>query len=152
MPRLIATPATADPVAAVPKPMITPASAGPTTRAELKAIELRAMALASRLRGTRSAANDWRTGMSTAFTRPSTPAIASTIQISTMPVAVIRKIVNACPAATTCVRDEQVSLLDAVGEDAAERREQHGRAELEDGDEAELERRCHRARGPATAG
>jgi hypothetical protein len=45
IPRLIATPATAEPVIAVPRPMIRPASAGPTTRAELKAIELRAMAL-----------------------------------------------------------------------------------------------------------
>ena len=103
MPRLIATPATAEPVMAVPIAMITPASAGPTTRAELKAIELRAMALANRFLGTRSEASDWRTGMSTALIRPSTPAMASTIQISTMPVAQITKIVNAWPAAAICV-------------------------------------------------
>ena len=44
MPRFTATPAVAEPVAAVPAAMMTPASAGPTMRAELKAIELRAMA------------------------------------------------------------------------------------------------------------
>jgi hypothetical protein len=99
---LIATPAVAEPVIAVPRPMMRPARAGPTTRAELNAIELRAIALARRLRGTRSGASACRSGMSIAFTSPSMPAIASTIQISTTPVAVSRNRMKAWHAAAIC--------------------------------------------------
>jgi hypothetical protein len=46
MPRFTATPAVLEPVIAAPAAMMTPASAGPTMRAELKAIEFNAIALA----------------------------------------------------------------------------------------------------------
>ena len=39
-------------------------------------------------------------------------------------------------------RDQRVALVDPVGEHAAERRQQHRRAELEHGDEPELDRRA----------
>ena len=93
--RLTATPVVADPLTPVPMAMITPASAGPTTRAALKAIELSAIALASRLRGTRSGASACLSGMSTALTRPSTKAMPSTIGICTTPVAVRTNSTNA---------------------------------------------------------
>jgi hypothetical protein len=61
IPKLIAGPHSAS---------VTPATAGPTTRAALNVAELSAMALTRSSRGTSSAANACRTGISTALTRP----------------------------------------------------------------------------------
>ena len=141
-PRFTATPAVAEPVLAVPAAMMTPASAGPTTRAELNAMEFSAIALASRWRGTRSEASDWRIGMSTALTRPSQSAMTMTIGIWTTPDAV-RTEEDERLSGRGDLRDHQGStLVDPIGKDAAERREQHRRAELEDGDDAQLDRRA----------
>ncbi len=139
-PRLTATPASADPVIPVPAAMMTPASAGPTTRAALKDIEFRAIALWSRCRGTRSAARAWRIGMSTALTNPSTSAITITIQISTAPVATITKSTKRLQAGGGLGGDQGMALVDPIRDDAAERRQEQGRAELEDGHEPELQR------------
>ena len=85
-------------------PMVNPATAGPTTRAPLNIAELSETAFPMSLGPTISMANDWRTGMSMALTQPRPSASATTIQISTMPLAVMtvrmmaRTIIAACTA------------------------------------------------------
>ncbi len=69
-------------------PMVSPATAGPMTRAPLNIAELRATALPTSLGPTISMANDWRTGMSTALAIPRASARTTTIQSSTRPVRV----------------------------------------------------------------
>ncbi len=69
-------------------PIVRPAIAGPATRAPLNIAELSDTAFPMSLGPTISIANDWRTGMSTAFAQPSSSARTTTIQISTTPVAV----------------------------------------------------------------
>jgi hypothetical protein len=82
----------------------------------LKAIELRAIALASRWRGTRSAASAWRMGMSTAFTRPSTNAMTITIGIWITPLAISRKRTKACRQAAACemIKAQRLSIRSAT--------------------------------------
>ena len=138
--RFTATPAVAEPVAAVPAAMITPARAGPMTRAELKAIELRAIALARRCLGTRSAANACRAGISTALTSPNHSAMTITIGISTTPVAVRTNRTRACPAAAVWLK-MSTRRLSTRSAKTPEGRQHHGRTELEDRNEAELDRR-----------
>ena len=66
--------------------IISPATAGPITRAPLNVAELRATALTMSSRPTISTANDWRTGISTAFAQPSRAASTRIIQTWTTPV------------------------------------------------------------------
>jgi hypothetical protein len=68
-------------------PISRPASAGPTSRAPLKIVELRLTALARRVGPTISETNACRTGASTAATAPRPPASAKTCQRATAPVA-----------------------------------------------------------------
>ncbi len=64
---------------------ITPATAGPMTRAALKVSEFSAMALSRSSRPTISTTNDWRAGMSSAFAVPSSSAAVITCQTWTWP-------------------------------------------------------------------
>ncbi len=64
---------------------VMPATAGPTTRARLNEALFRAMAWSRSLRGTTSATNDWRTGMSKALVMPRIRARTWMCQISTTP-------------------------------------------------------------------
>ena len=64
---------------------ITPAIAGPMTRAALKVREFSAMALSRSSRPTISTTNDWRAGMSSAFAVPSSSAAVITCQTWTWP-------------------------------------------------------------------
>ena len=56
-------------------PINTPPIAGPITRAPLNMAEFIATARPTSVSGTISLKNDWRTGMSMAFTTPSNTAI-----------------------------------------------------------------------------
>ena len=143
MPRLIATPAVAEPVTPVPRAMITPASAGPTTRAALKAIELSAMALARRLRGTRSGASAWRSGMSMAFTQPEHEChghAPSGSRRRRWRSAGTGRTPGRQAAICVPIRARRLSMRSASTPPNG--REDHGRAELEHGHEAELDRRA----------
>ena len=66
--------------------MRTPATAGPTMRAALNEAELSATALPTSSRPTSSTTKDWRTGWSTALTKPRMSASAHTCQYWTAPV------------------------------------------------------------------
>ncbi len=83
--------------------MVTPPMAGPTMRAELKAIELRAMAFGSSGRGTRSAASDWRSGMSSAFTSPSRNESSMMRPMSIAPASVRTSSTSTWTDAAACV-------------------------------------------------
>ena len=65
--------------------MSSPATTGPMMRAELKAAELSATALTMSDLPTSSATKDWRVGMSTVFTQPSSSASTQTCQYSAWP-------------------------------------------------------------------
>ena len=66
--------------------IVSPATAGPTTRAALKSAEFRTTALTTSSRPTISTANAWRTGISIALTQPSRTARTRIIHTWTVPV------------------------------------------------------------------
>ena len=76
-------------------PIVSPATAGPSTRAALNIAELRATALPMSSRPTISTANAWRVGMSTTLVRPPSRARTMTCHTSTSAVATRANIVNA---------------------------------------------------------
>jgi hypothetical protein len=81
----------------------TPATAGPTTRAPLKIIELSAIALGKSSRPTISTTKVWRAGMSKAVTRPLIAARMITYSTRTTPAQVSAARMNAFNISSTCV-------------------------------------------------
>ena len=82
----------------------TPPAAGPTTRAALNRLELRATAFGSSSRPTISNVSAWRAGASSTSTVPRRPASSSTCQAVTTPTSVSNVRMAAIAIETTCVQ------------------------------------------------
>ena len=91
--------------------MTAPATAGPITRAALKADELSAMALTRSSFPTSSTMKACRAGMSNAFTRPRNAASAATCQTATARVHTRAASANAGSIESDCVRITSRCLL-----------------------------------------
>ena len=132
IPKLLATPSVA---------IDSPAIAGPMTRDRLNEVELRAIALTRSSRGTSSATNAWRSGISIE------PTIAGH-QGQGVDLPDLDDARQGQGEQDRCLEhrhdvddDQRPSLVDAIREDAAERRDDHRWTEQECHDKPELERR-----------
>ena len=122
------------------RPIVIPATAGPMIRAPLNIAELSATALPMSSRPTISTANDWRTGMSTAFAQPRSRASRMMIGTVTRPVYVRTARMMARRHHHDLDGDQGRALRERVGEHAREQPEHHDRDELGGRDHPEPER------------
>ncbi len=88
-----------------------PAIEGPSTRAPLTIAELSAMAFSRSSRPTISRTNDWRAGMSNAFTMPRHVARTKICHTRTWPLSVSAASVNGKSMDTVCVTTMTRCLL-----------------------------------------
>ena len=125
----------------IPKiPMVSPATAGPMTRAALNIAELKATALATSSRPTISTTKDWRVGMSTALAQPSRKREHQDVPDLDEPVAISAARASASSICDDLGRDQGPALREVVGDHAAEQAEHQHRRESAHGHETERER------------
>ena len=129
--------------AAVPKAAsVAPASSGPNTRARLNWIEFSAIAFGRSFFSTSDGTSDWYAGPPNACAEPGDERQRQDVpDADDVPGDTSAASVNAVAICTYCDAEQQVAAIVAVGDDAADQRQQQDRQLAEEVVEAEVERR-----------